>query len=221
MRIAIIGTGNVGRALGTSFVRAGHDVTLTARDAAKTRTVASEIGARAAGSTPEAASGADLIVVAVPYSAEQAVAADLGPVAQGKVVIEVSNPLTPDYSAVATAGGPSAAERFADNLPGAKVAKAFNTIFASVQADPTAHGTEVDGLYATDDESARAAVAELIASIGLRPVNAGPLARARELEALGFLNISMQLIHGGDWQTSLVLLGAPSGATRRPAATGA
>lgn len=219
MKIAIIGTGNVGRALGTSFVRAGHDVTLAARDADKTRAVASEIGAKAAQSSRDAVARADVVVLAIPFGAADAVAADLGSLVDGKVVVDVSNPLTPDYSGLATAGGPSAAERLATKLPRARIAKAFNTLFAGIQANPAAHDQELDGLYAADDETAGDRVADLIGSIGLRPVNAGPLARARELEALGFLNISLQVVHGGDWQSALVLVGAPAGAIRRPVAT--
>jgi NADPH-dependent F420 reductase len=219
MEIAIIGTGNVGRALATSLVRAGHGVTLAARDADKTREVATEVGARASTSVPDAARDADVVILAVPFTAEEDVAAALGPVADNKLIVDVANPLAPDYSGVATAGGPSAAERLAASLPEARVAKAFNTLFASVQADPNAHGTRVDGLFAVDDEAARGTLAELIDSIGLRPVYVGPLARARELEALGFLNISLQMTNGGDWRSALVLVGVPAAATRVPAAS--
>jgi hypothetical protein len=219
MQIAIIGTGNVGRALATSLVRAGHDVTLAARDGDKTRQVASEVGATASDSVADAAQGADVVILAVPYAAEEALASLLRPVAGNKVIVDVANPLTPDYSGVATAGGPSAAERLAELLPDARVAKAFNTLFASVQADPKAHDTRVDGLFAVDDEAARATLAALIGSIGLRPVHVGPLARARELEAIGFLNISLQMTHGGDWRSAPVLLGAPAAATQVPAAS--
>jgi predicted dinucleotide-binding enzyme len=217
MKIAIIGTGNVGRALGSSFVRGGHDVTLVARDAAKTQTVAREIGARAGDDLAQAVADAQVVVLATPFSATDDVASKLGAAAAGKVVVEVSNPLTPDYSAIATAGGPSAAERLAARLSGASVVKAFNTMFATIQADPAAQGTQADGLFATDDESARATIAELLTSIGARPVYVGPLVRARELEALGFLNIGIQMIHGGDWRSAIVFLGVPVGATQVPA----
>jgi 8-hydroxy-5-deazaflavin:NADPH oxidoreductase len=218
MKIAIIGTGNVGRALAGSFVRAGHQVTLSARDAAKTRTVASEIGVSASGSPSEAVDWADIVVLAVPYvSSGRAVASAIAPVVGGKIVIDATNPAKSDYSGLATGGDSSAAEQFAAWLPGARVVKAFNTVFASIQADPLALGTTVDAFYATDDERARTTVAELISSIDLRPVDAGPLARARELEALAWLNIQIQMTHGGDWRSAYALVGAPEGATRAPA----
>ena len=182
MKIAIIGTGNVGKAIGSSLVRAGHEVTFAARDAAKTRQVASEMGASAAANAADAASDADVILLAVPFQAFDWMAAEL-------------------------------AERYAAILPGARVAKAFNTVFVALQADPTALGTTLDLLYATDDAAARTAVAAIARSIGFRPVNVGPLAAARELEAMAWLNIRLQMITAGDWRSTFVLLGAPAAAT--------
>jgi predicted dinucleotide-binding enzyme len=76
----------------------------------------------------------------------------------------------------------------------------------------------VDGLFATDDPEAAETVADLIESIGLRPVNAGALARARELEALAFLNIQLQLRNGGSWDTAVTLVAPPARATEPKAA---
>ncbi len=213
MKIAVIGTGNVGKAIGGSLVRAGHQVTFAARDADKTKQVASEVGASAAVSAADAARDADVIILAVPYTAAEQVAAELDGQAAGKVVIDATNPIKADYSGLATESGGSGAERFAQLLGGALVAKAFNTLLAGLQADPTTHGTRLDVLYATDDPAARAAVIDLASSIGLRPVSVGPLAAARELEALAWLNIRLQMIAGGDWRSTFVLIGAPAGAT--------
>jgi len=220
MHVAIIGTGNVGKALGGTLVRAGHEVTITASDAAKTRAVAAEIGAEAAATPAQAVQDADLVVLAVPFGALDAVGAALGDDIAGKVVVDVSNPLTPDYSALATSGGPSPAERLAERLRGARVAKAFNTIFANVQADPTSLGTTVDGYFATDDERARAMLHELLGSIGFRPVHVGPLEAARELESLAWLNMRLQMQTGGDWRSAYVLVGVPEAATSAPVPAG-
>lgn len=213
MKIAIIGTGNVGKAIGGSLVRAGHEVTFAARDAAKARQVASEMGASAAASAADAARDADVILLAVPFQAFDWVAAELGGHAAGKVVIDASNPAKADFSGLATEGGTSGAERYAGILPGARVAKAFNAVFVAFQADPTALGITLDVLYATDDAAARTAVAAIASSIGFRPVNVGPLAAARELEAMAWLNIRLQMITAGDWRSTFVLLGAPAAAT--------
>lgn len=210
MRISIIGTGNVGSALGRSFIRAGHEVVISGRDGAKTASVASAIGATAAASPVAAASSADVIVLAVPFSSLADVAVDLASAAAGRIVIDTTNPLKPDYSGLTTDGSASAAEQVAAALPGARVVKAFNTLFAALQADPASFGTTLDALIAADDEAAKAVVVELAASIGFRPVVVGPLAAARELEALAWLNIGLQLRTGGDWRSTFVLVGAPA-----------
>ena len=218
MDIAIIGTGNVGRALATSLTRAGHHVTLAARDVAKTQLVADELGTDVAANASAAVAATDATILAVPFSAAAEVAQEIEAAATGKVVIDVTNPLNADYSGLATDPGTSAAEELAAELPEAHVVKAFNTLFASVQADPTRHGVTVDGLYATDDADAGETVAEVIESIGLRPVNAGGLARARELESLAFLNIQLQLRNGGSWDTAVTLVAPPAKATEPAAA---
>lgn len=209
MKIAIIGTGNVGSALGSSFTKAGHEVTFAAQDTQKTQAVARELGASAAESPVEAAREADVIVLAVPFAAVEQVAAEVAPVAGGKVLVDVTNPLKTDYSGLATAGGPSAAERVAASAPGTKVVKAFNTLFSSVQADPGSTGTTPDGLLAGDDDAAKHTVAELEKSIGLRPVDAGTLAEASTLEALAWLNIGLQLRNGGRWNSAFVIVNPP------------
>ena len=209
MKIAIIGTGNVGAALGGSFVRAGHEVTFAARDAARTSQVADKVGANVAVSPADAAAAADVVVLAVPYSEALTLAGDLSDAVSGKVLIDATNPLKADFSGLATDGGPSGAERIAAGAGTAHVVKAFNTLFASVQANPALHGQVADALIAGDDAEAKATVATLVDSIGLRPIDAGPLAAARELETLAWLNIALQLRTGGNWNSSFVLIGAP------------
>lgn len=217
MKIAIIGTGNVGKALAGSFLEAGHEVTMAARDEAKTRLVADGIGARTAATPRIAAESAEVIVLAVPFvTSARDVAAEIEPVVAGKVVVDPTNPAKADFSGLATEHGPSAGEQIAAWLPEARVVKAFNTLFGSNQADPASHETTIDGLYATDDETARSTIATLEDSMGLRPVDAGPLARSRELEALAWLNITLQMRHGGDWTSAFVLVDAPAAATTVP-----
>lgn len=212
MNIAIIGTGNVGSALGTSLTRRGHRVVFAGRDAGKAAKVAAGIGASAAPSPAEAAAAADVVVLAVPFTAAESVAAAIAPVTAGKVVIDTTNPLKPDYSGLSTGDGPSGAERLAAVLGSARVVKAFNTLFATNQANPVAQGMTLDALYAADDEEAAATVAGLAGEIGFRPVKVGPLAAARELEALAWLNIRLQLLSGGSWQTAYVLVAPPDAA---------
>lgn len=209
MKVAIVGAGNVGKGLGGSLVRAGHQVTLAGRDVSAVGEAAGAIGARAA-TVADAVAAAEVVVIAVPYPAVSEVLPEIGS-ADGKVVIDATNPLKADFSGLALEGT-SGAEEIARALPGAKVAKAFNTTFAGVDADPAGAGTTLDSLFAADDPDARAAVTTLASSIGFRPVWVGPLVAARELEALAWLNIRLQVLTGGAWNTSVVLVNAPEAA---------
>jgi hypothetical protein len=206
MDIAIIGAGNVGKALAGSFVRAGHRVVLTSKHPDSAQQAASVTGAQAATSTREAAERSDIVVLAVPWGAVESVVGDAGDALSGKIVIDATNPLKPDYSGLALSGT-SAAEEIQRWAESARVVKAFNTVFAARQADPLVDGTPVDGFVAADDEEAKARALELAASIGLRPIDAGPLAMARALEGMAFLNIALQLRTGGSWQNGWKLLG--------------
>ena len=208
--IAIIGTGNVGGAIGTAAARAGYDVVYAARDAAKAGTVAEANGGTAVTSARAAVTLADIVVLAVPYGAIGDVTAEIAPVIAGKVVIDPTNPLKPDYSGLVTEGGPSGAEGIAAALPDARVVKAFNTLFAGNTANPDAHGARLDHLFATDDDAARDAVWGLSTAIGFRPIHVGPLAAARELEAMTWLNIRLQLLGDGAWNTAYALVAPPA-----------
>ena len=208
--IAVIGTGNVGGALGSAAAKAGSAVVFAGQDAAKTREVAEAAGATAA-TTREAAAVADIIVFAVPYTSFAAVAAEIAPVADDKIVIDPSNPLTPDYSGLALSDS-SGAEELARLLPRSKVVKAFNTLFAGNTANPQALGLQLDSLFATDDEAAKDAVCGLSSSIGFRPIHVGPLTASRELEAMALLNIRLQMVSNGNWNTAFALVSPPEAA---------
>jgi NADPH-dependent F420 reductase len=210
MDIAIIGAGNVGRALATSFTGAGHTVTIASRDPEDAAGVAAASGATIATSNAAAATTAEIVVLALPASRFADVAAEIGEAVTGKVVIDVSNRMSfgadgPDIDTTS-----SNAEDLAALLPGARVVKAFNTLFASNQSDPIAEGVQLDGYVAADDAAARQTVLELVASIGLDPVDVGPLARSRQLEGLAFLNITLNIANGGSWQSGWKLVGAPA-----------
>lgn len=215
MKIAIIGSGNVGKALGSSFSRAGHDVTIASRSTEHAAEAAADIGVRSSESLGDAVAQADVIVIAVPGTQALDVSREIAPVAGGKVVIDVTNPIKPDYSGLFTEEV-SIAEEIAQVLDSAAVVKGFNTLFGSVQARPETLGTTLDALFATDDEHARDTFAALATELGFRPVHVGPLSAARELESMAWLNIRLQMISNGAWQSSFVLVGAPEGATATP-----
>jgi 8-hydroxy-5-deazaflavin:NADPH oxidoreductase len=202
MQIAIIGAGNVGTALAQSLTKAGHDVTVSAVNPEHARTAAARTGATAAASNVEAVSHADLVVLAVPATAFDAVAEEIGSDIAGKVVVDVANRPTPNPDGPAT----SIAEELQAKLPGSRVVKAFNTAFASRQADPSVGGIAPDGFVAGDDAAAKQRVLEVVESVGFRPVDAGSLAAARTLEGMAWLNIQRNL-EGGTWQDAWVLVG--------------
>jgi predicted dinucleotide-binding enzyme len=202
MDIAIIGTGNVGKALGSSLVRAGHNVTFSASNPQHATDTAGDLGAKAAASNNDAVNAADLVILAIPATALGAVASEIGASAAGKVVVDVSNRPTPDPAGAPT----SIAEELQAQLPGSSVVKAFNTAFASHQANPSLSGIPADGFVAGDDATAKQTVLDLVESIGFRPVDAGSLAAARTLEGMAWLNIN-RAIAGGTWQDAWVLVG--------------
>jgi len=206
MRIAILGAGNVGSAVARAAAKAGHQVVVSAPSADKAQAVAAEVGGTAAGSNQQAVADADMVVLAVPYGAVDQVAGEIGPAVRGKVVVDVTNPMRADASGLAV-GDRSGAEEIQDKLPGAAVVKAFNTVFAANQAAPVVDGTGLDGFYAGDDEQAKQQVAQLLAAMGYRPIDAGPLSAALPLEHMAFLNISMNARNNWPWQSGWKLVG--------------
>ncbi len=215
MDIAIIGAGTVGKALATSFHRAGHNVTIASRDPNDAGTLAASTGSTAAPSNAAAAAIADVIVLAVPFSSIPEIAAEIATAVGGKPVVDATNRMSFGANGPEIDTTSSNAEELAALLPDASVIKAFNTVLASHQSDPTAEGVQLDGYVAGDDEVTKATVLQLVDSIGLTPVDVGPLARARQLEGLAFLNITLNVANEGSWQSGWKLVGAPA---KRPVA---
>ena len=211
MDIAIIGAGNVGTALATAFVRAGHPVVVASRDPEDAGRVAVATGARVAGSNAEAVTGASIVVLATPFASLSEIAAEIRDAVRGATVVDATNRMSFGAEGPAIDTTTSNAEELAALLPDAHIIKAFNTLFASHQSDPIADGVQLDGYVAGDDPAAKALVLELVGSIGLEPVDVGPLARARQLEGLAFLNITLNIANGGSWQSGWKLVGAPAG----------
>src|SRR5450759_1736354 len=150
MKIAIIGSGNVGKALAKSSVKAGHNVTMTATSAEKAAEVAKATGAHSAGSNQEAIKDADLVIVAVPYDKLGEVFRGLGTAVDGKVVVDATNHInTQDPGEVLN--GISNAEEIQKRHPNVHVVKAFNYSFAARMAEPSVGGTRLDGFVAGDE----------------------------------------------------------------------
>ncbi|HTX24182.1 MAG TPA: NADPH-dependent F420 reductase [Steroidobacteraceae bacterium] len=198
MKIALIGAGNVGGALGKLWAGQGHDIVFGVPDpkSPKYAALLESIGDRArATSVPEAAASGEVVVFATPWPAtEQAVrsAGDLS----GKTVIDCTNPLSQDLSGLTVGTSDSAAEQVARWTMGAKVVKAFNTIGADSFANPRFGATNASMFIAGDDSTAKATVGRLAAELGFDVVDVGPLRAARWLEPLAMLWIHLAYAQG-------------------------
>ncbi|MDX8035413.1 NAD(P)-binding domain-containing protein [Lentzea sp. BCCO 10_0856] len=204
MRVAVVGAGNVGAGLAKAATAAGHEVTVAAAHQENAVKVAEQVGGAAAATAADAAKGADVVVLAVPAGVAADVLAEIKDT--DAVVVDATNPLNETYSDLTT-GGSSQAEQLAGAVPGVKLVKAFNTVFASRLGDTNEGGLPLDGFYAGDDEQAKQVVADLLASLGFRPIDAGGLRMARALEELAFLNITLNARNGWAWQSGWRLAG--------------
>jgi 8-hydroxy-5-deazaflavin:NADPH oxidoreductase len=192
MDITIVGTGNMARGIATRALGAGHTVTLLGTEAETAQALAAELsGDVRAGGRGDPVTG-DVVVIAVPCGALDDVLRTYEGQLAGKVVVDITNPVDfASFTPLAVDAG-SAAQEIAQKAPEAKVVKAFNTTFAGTLVEGRVADAPLDVFVASDDEDAKRAVRQIAEDGGLRVVDAGPLARARELEALGYLHMAVQ-----------------------------
>ena len=192
MDITIIGTGNMGKALTTRAVAGGHRVTLLGTSPDKAQGVAQELSADVRPGTVGDPINGDVVVLAVWYPAVADVLARYGDQLADNVIVDITNPIDPEAFEPLKLDAGSVAQEIAAKVPAARVVKAFNTTFAGTLTEGQVGGQPLDVFLASDDEGAKDVVSQLVRDGGLRPVDAGPLARAHELEALGFLHMALQ-----------------------------
>ena len=189
MKTTVIGAGNMGSAFVKQLTLAGHQVSVTARDADKAARVAAANPGATAVPTAGAAEGADAVVLATGYADAVAALQSVGTL-DGKVVIDITNPLTDDYMGLTIGHDTSAAEQIAKAVPAAQLVKAFNTVFAQVLADGSKlHERTVTVFVASDSERAKHTAVALAESMGFETIDVGSLKNARYLEPLAGLNI--------------------------------
>ena len=197
MNIAIVGAGNIGSGLASVLAKTSHHVLVVDADngvaaAAKLKEQGAEVTPSALKPAVEAA---DVVILSTPFAASKAVVAEAD--FAGKILVDVSNPITDDFSGLQVGFSSSAAEELAKLAPEAKVVKAFNTVFAQHYASGLKlNGEALQTFVASDDDAAKATVKEIATEIGLEPKDAGPLSNARYLEPLGFLNINFGYVLG-------------------------
>jgi predicted dinucleotide-binding enzyme len=194
VKVTIIGAGNMGRGIGTRAVAGGHEVEIVDRDPGDGQKLAEELGGSATALETTAPLGGEIVVFAVYYPGIKDAVRQYGDRIAGKVVVDITNPVdTETWDRLATQPGSSSAEEVQQLVPqGTPVVKAFNTTFAATLAEGRVGDQPLDVFIAGDDEAARRKVSQLVSDGGLRPIDAGPLRRAQQLEQLGFLHIALQ-----------------------------
>ena len=214
MNITIIGAGNMGRGIGTRAVAGGHSVTFVDANPEVAEKTAADVKAAAKNGAKVSAASlgdvqlGDVVVLAVWYGVTLDLAKQLGSRLAGKVVVDIANPLNSTYDGLATAPDSSSAEDLAKVVaPGTKVVKAFNTTYAGTLVAGQVAGQPLDVFIAGDDADAKAKVAQIATDGGLRPVDAGPLSRARQIEGMQLLHIVTQGTLGTNWGSALKILG--------------
>jgi predicted dinucleotide-binding enzyme len=223
MIVTIVGAGRLAGGIALRVLAGGHRLRLADSDPGKAEVLAASLTARQAVTAPDggggaapqvavdgvarALAGADIVVLAVPYPEGRAVARDQGAALAGVTLVDTCNPVDfSTFDSLLTSPGMSAAEEIAEANPAARVVKAFNTTFASALTVGWVGGLPLDVFLAGDDGAAKQRVAALVADGGMRPVDTGPLRRARELEAFQLLHMTLQGPLGLDWASAVKLL---------------
>jgi predicted dinucleotide-binding enzyme len=211
MNVTIIGTGNMARGIGTRVVAAGRDVIVVGKDEASAQQVVRELSSVSgdggvSGAAADDPIDGDVVVLAVYYpDAREAVERYAGQLA-GTVVIDITNPVTETLDGLVVPPDSSATAELAALAPEASFVKAFNTTFAGTLVEGEVAGQALDVLIAGDDDEAKQTVAALARDAGLNSIDVGGVARARELEALGLLHMSVQESLGTSFGSAVKLL---------------
>jgi NADPH-dependent F420 reductase len=198
MKIGIIGSGNVGGALGSRWAKLGHEVVFGTRNPESGDV--QKLAARASGKTSAAtladtAREGEVLLLATPWPATQQIITGLDDL-NGKILIDATNPLLPDLSGLTHGTTTSGGEQVAAWARGARVVKAFNTVGANIMADPSFEGHRPVMFYCGDDAQAKQVVKKLIDELVFEAIDAGPLTQARLLEPFAQLWISLAYAQG-------------------------
>jgi len=192
--ISIIGTGNMARAIGALAVAGGNTVEVIGRDRSKAADLATTLGGSTTTGEFGAAPAGDIVIVALKYADVVPVITQYGNALADKVIVDISNPFNADADGLAIPADTSIAQEVAKAAPaGARVVKAFNTVFGHVLEK----GRTLDVFMAGDDAQAKEAVTELVKSLGLRPLDVGGLTMAHWLEGTSLVLMGLAR-HGLD-----------------------
>ena len=190
--IAVIGTGDVGSALGPEFAAQGHTIVYGSREPERDKVteLVEKTGELASATTPaDAAAQADIVVLAVPGLMVEEITRSLGDLS-GKIIVDPTNPLERRMNRLEHAVDTSNAEIIQAAAPGAYVVKAFNTLNWKTMVDPVSAGGPVSIPLVGDNGRAKKKAAELVSGMGLEPIDVGPLRDARWVEGMLILWIN-------------------------------
>jgi hypothetical protein len=189
--ISIIGTGSMASALAGRALAGGNAVEIIGRNATKAKELAAALGGATAAPARAAPAG-DMVILAVPYASAATVVGEYGEALDGRVIVDITNPITPDFSGFLTPQGTFGAQEIAKDAPaGAHVVKAFNTLPSEVLAAGSAEGRPLDVFIAGDDAQAKEGVSAFVESLGMRPLDIGKLSMARALEHATLLHLGL------------------------------
>jgi NADPH-dependent F420 reductase len=205
--IAVIGaTGKMGSGIARNLSQGDYKLLINARDQEKLDSLLQEIkksnpsaNVEIVDSSTQAAAKADVVILAVPYSTEKALAEKIRKETSQKIVVSISNPLNSTYNGMLTSPDTSAAEELQKLLPDAKVIKAFNTSYAAGFATPVIGGKLSDGFIAGNDETALKTISEVVSAAGFNPIVAGELPFSRTLENMTLLLIQLTMKYNYNW----------------------
>lgn len=187
MKITVFGKGNMGSVIKDAFISGGNDVNVVTHE--------------------DGATLGDIVVLAVPYAALDDIISRYKDALAGKVVIDITNPVNFEtFDGLVVPADSSAAKEIQDKLPNSMVVKGFNTNFAATLASgKVADGAATTVLLASDSQEAKDSIAQALSASPLEVVDAGNLKRARELEAFGFLQISLAASETINWTAGFAL----------------
>ena len=207
MEIAIIGSGNMAHGIGTRMVAGKQTLTIYDRDGKKAAALAEKLGTGVHSDVLGNAIIGDIVIFALPYPAISEIIKEHSEAFNGKVVVDISNPVDFKTFTLIPPAGTSGAEEIAKHLPkGVVLVKAFNTTFAGTLVKGEVDGKKLDVFMASESKEAKEKLASVINACGLRALDAGALSVARLLEAMQLLHMSMQASLGNTWMTAIKIL---------------
>jgi len=199
MNIAIFGFGAVAQKLAKLLSNVGHDITIGVREKDKI------VSPYPVFSFADAIIPADIVILAIPFSACQELCLELSEILSNKIIIDCTNPLNPDWSPIHLENNMSAAEKIAQWLPKATIVKAFNTIFADMMDKSlTLKNQKITAFIASDNNIAKQKVINLAETMGFNPLDVGGLHVAKYLESMAHLNIQIAVTQGKGTSAAII-----------------